>query len=332
MLTKALAAEYRHRGVRVNGIAPGMVATDLSAGFTDFFAREEIDLSEFGRGQPVRAAPPDEIAATFAFVASADAGVHVGRDRRARRRRHRLDLARRSRSSSASARSPTATTRTSRSPSRSRCCSTPRARPKPTPARRCSTASTPSSSCRSGAWPYDDLPGIVVERLGLDVPRGPRRETTRSAARPRSAALDAAAARIAAGDARVVLLAGAEGTRRRRGAPERCRAAVDTGRVALRRSRRCSAGWSVPAPSASSRAIHCFPLYEHALRAHEGASLDDGAGRVGALWAGLSESRPTTRTRGSCDGADADDVADGRARTTGWSRSRIRSRSPPTRS
>ena len=37
MLTKALAAEYRHRGVRVNGIAPGMVATDLSAGFTDFF-------------------------------------------------------------------------------------------------------------------------------------------------------------------------------------------------------------------------------------------------------------------------------------------------------
>ena len=45
MLTKALAAEYRHRGVRVNGMAPGMVATDLSAGFTDFFTREDIDLS-----------------------------------------------------------------------------------------------------------------------------------------------------------------------------------------------------------------------------------------------------------------------------------------------
>jgi NAD(P)-dependent dehydrogenase (short-subunit alcohol dehydrogenase family) len=78
MLTKALAAEYRHRGVRVNGIAPGMVATDLSAGFTDFFAQEDIDLSEFGRGQPVRAASPDEIAAMFAFVASDDAGYMSG--------------------------------------------------------------------------------------------------------------------------------------------------------------------------------------------------------------------------------------------------------------
>lgn len=78
MLTKALAAEYRHRGVRVNGIAPGMVATDLSAGFTDFFTREDIDLSEFGRGQPVRAATPDEIAATFAFVTSAEAAYMSG--------------------------------------------------------------------------------------------------------------------------------------------------------------------------------------------------------------------------------------------------------------
>jgi NAD(P)-dependent dehydrogenase (short-subunit alcohol dehydrogenase family) len=78
MLTKALAAEYRHRGVRVNGIAPGMVATDLSAGFSDFFEREQIDLSEFGRGQPVRAASPDEIAAMFAFVASSDAAYMSG--------------------------------------------------------------------------------------------------------------------------------------------------------------------------------------------------------------------------------------------------------------
>jgi len=78
MLTKALAAEYKHRGIRVNGVAPGMVATDLSAGFSDFFAREQIDMSEFGRGQPVRAAEPEEIAAAFAFIASADAGYMSG--------------------------------------------------------------------------------------------------------------------------------------------------------------------------------------------------------------------------------------------------------------
>jgi NAD(P)-dependent dehydrogenase (short-subunit alcohol dehydrogenase family) len=78
MLTKALAAEYKHRGIRVNGVAPGMVATDLSAGFSDFFAREQIDMAEFGRGQPVRAAEPEEIAAAFAFIASADAGYMSG--------------------------------------------------------------------------------------------------------------------------------------------------------------------------------------------------------------------------------------------------------------
>ena len=78
MLTKALAAEYRHRGVRVNGVAPGMVATDLSAGFTDFFAREEIDLERVRSGSPVRAADPDEIAAAFAYIASDDAGYMSG--------------------------------------------------------------------------------------------------------------------------------------------------------------------------------------------------------------------------------------------------------------
>ena len=37
------------------------------------------------------------------------------------------------------------------------------------------------------------------------------------------------------------------------------------------------------------RAIHCFPLYEHALRAHEGVSLADAQAESGALWSGLTE-------------------------------------------
>jgi meso-butanediol dehydrogenase/(S,S)-butanediol dehydrogenase/diacetyl reductase len=67
MLTQALAAEYRNRGVRVNGIAPGLVATELSEGF-----------SEFGRGAPVRAARPEKIAAAFAYVSSDDASYMSG--------------------------------------------------------------------------------------------------------------------------------------------------------------------------------------------------------------------------------------------------------------
>ena len=69
-----IVTEAVHRAV----LEAEIIATDLSAGFTDFFANEDIDLSEFGRGQPVRAASPDEIAATFAFVTSADAGYMSG--------------------------------------------------------------------------------------------------------------------------------------------------------------------------------------------------------------------------------------------------------------
>src|SRR5439155_4935507 len=38
-----------------------------------------------------------------------------------------------------------------------------------------------------------------------------------------------------------------------------------------------------------SRAISGFPLYEHALRAHERASLADAQAESAALWAGLTQ-------------------------------------------
>jgi hypothetical protein len=38
-----------------------------------------------------------------------------------------------------------------------------------------------------------------------------------------------------------------------------------------------------------SRALNCFPLYEHALRAHEGRSLEDAAQESGTMWAGLAD-------------------------------------------
>ena len=56
-----------------------MVATDLSAGFTDFFAREDDRLSaSSAAARPVRAADPEEIAAAFAYIASDDAGYMSG--------------------------------------------------------------------------------------------------------------------------------------------------------------------------------------------------------------------------------------------------------------
>jgi len=138
-----------------------------------------------------------------------------------------------------------------------------------------------------GAWPYDDLVGLVVERLGLDRSRVRAREHPVGGETP-IRALDAAAARVAAGDARVVLLAGAEGTR------------------AVTRARRAGVDLPWTAPGARStiptmppelqhaaavgigRAIHCFPLYEHALRAYEGVSLGNAQAESGELWSGLS--------------------------------------------
>jgi acetyl-CoA C-acetyltransferase len=139
-----------------------------------------------------------------------------------------------------------------------------------------------------GAWPYDDLPGLVVERLGLDATRVRAREHPVGGETP-IRALDAAASRIARGDARVVLLAGAEGTRavvraRRAGVelpwtPPGTRSTIPSMGPELRRA----------ADVGIQRALHCFPLYEHALRAHEGVSLADAQRESSVLWSGLSE-------------------------------------------
>jgi len=138
-----------------------------------------------------------------------------------------------------------------------------------------------------GAWSYDDLAGLVVERLGLDAARVRAREHPVGGETP-IRALDAAAARIAAGNARVVLLAGAEGTRavtraRRLGidlpwTPPGSRSTIPKRDPALQRAAAVGIG----------RAIHCFPLYEHALRAHEGVSLADAQAESGVLWSGLT--------------------------------------------
>jgi acetyl-CoA C-acetyltransferase len=158
-----------------------------------------------------------------------------------------------------------------------------------------------------GAWPYDDLPGLVVERLGLDAARVRAREHPVGGETP-IRALDAAAASIAAGDGRVVLLAGAEGTRavvraRRAGVelpwtPPGSRSTIPTMSPELRRA----------AEVGIQRAMHCFPLYEHALRAHEGATLAEAQRESAVLWSGLSEVAAANPYAWTRDARDVDSV------------------------
>ena len=129
-----------------------------------------------------------------------------------------------------------------------------------------------------------------------------------------------------------MLLAGAEGTRamtraRRAGVelpwtPPGSRSTIPTMDPVLQRAAAVGIG----------RAIHCFPLYEHALRAHEGASLADAQAESGMLWSGLTEVAAANPYAWSRVARERRTTSPTWARTTAWCPSRIRSRSPPTRS
>lgn len=77
MLSKALAVEYGSRGVRVNAICPGSVATPLVAGFSP---PEDADFNLLSRLMPLlpEHGQPEGIAATIAFIASDEARFMTG--------------------------------------------------------------------------------------------------------------------------------------------------------------------------------------------------------------------------------------------------------------
>ena len=68
--TKALAQEVAQRKVTVNAVAPGFIATDMTAALDEQDLKKLIPMGRFGK--------PEEVAAVTAFLASSEASYITG--------------------------------------------------------------------------------------------------------------------------------------------------------------------------------------------------------------------------------------------------------------
>jgi 3-oxoacyl-[acyl-carrier protein] reductase len=72
-LTKTLAREYASRGITVNVVAPGFIATDMTGSLPEAVQKSIVDQTPLGR-----VGRPEEVAAAVLFLASAEAGYITG--------------------------------------------------------------------------------------------------------------------------------------------------------------------------------------------------------------------------------------------------------------
>lgn len=74
MLTRGAALELGEHDIRVNGVAPGQIATELDEGWTT-----DAKTGDFLKGVPLeRAGTPEDVASAFLWLASEDAGYVTG--------------------------------------------------------------------------------------------------------------------------------------------------------------------------------------------------------------------------------------------------------------